>query len=293
MKDQLIKGISKNGNILFYVATTTNLVEKARVSHDLWPTSCAALGRTLTVGAMLGKMIKSEKEKVTIQINGGGPIGTILVDADDKGNVRGFVGDPHLTMTYSASHKLAVGEAVGTNGYLKVIKDISLKSDFTGTVALVSGEIGEDFAYYFTVSEQTPTAVSVGVLVNDDNTVLSAGGLLIQMLPNATEEDTLMAENIIKQLPPVSSLVKDGLSALDILNSLAIEINILEESDLQFYCGCSKEKFYHSLKVLDLKDLKEMVADKAGAEIICNYCSTHYHFSEKELEEIYYAKLGN
>ena len=293
MQDQLIKGIFNNGNILIYVATSTNLVEAARQAHDLWPTSSAALGRTLTMGAILGKTLKNDGEKITIQINGGGPIGTILVDANRQGDVRGFVGDPHLAMTYQENGKLAVGTAVGKDGYLKVSKDISLKSEFTGTVALVSGEIGEDFAYYFSLSEQTPSAVSLGVLVANDNSVLAAGGILLQLLPGATDIDSKLAENIVANLPPVSSLVASGNSALDIINSLKQEINILETSSIRFYCDCSKERFQQSLKVLELSDLKEMIDDVTGTEVVCNYCNKHYHFTQKELEEIYHEKLAD
>ena len=194
MKDTLIHAISANGHIRVLTCTSTQLAEQARKQHNLWPTSAAALGRVLTITAILGSMLKTEKEKVTVQINGGGPIGTIMADGWANGDVRGFVGDPEIYLKYNDTGKLAVGTAVGKDGYLKVIKRMNMKNDFTGQVALVSGEIGEDFAYYFTISEQTPSAVSLGVLVDTDNSVMASGGILIQMMPEATEDDIKLAE---------------------------------------------------------------------------------------------------
>ena len=187
MKDTLVRAITPNQHVRILAATTTHMVETARRQHDLWPTSAAALGRMMSVTAILGSMLKSEKEKVTVQINGSGAIGTMMADANCKGEVRGFVGDPHQYLVYNDTDKLAVGLVVGNNGYLKVIKDMGLKDQFAGQVELVSGEIGDDFAYYFTVSEQTPSAVSVGVLVDTDYSIKSAGAMILQIMPDALE----------------------------------------------------------------------------------------------------------
>lgn len=286
MEDKLVKAVACEGRIRILTCTTTELCEKARVSHDLWPTSAAALGRVLTVGCMLGSMLKTEDEKVTIQINGGGPIGTIMVDADAKGIVKGFVGDPHIHMTYNDTGKLAVGTAVGVNGTLKVIKDLSLKNDFTGTVALQTGEIGDDFAYYFTVSEQTPSALSVGVLVDTDNSVKAAGGILIQMMPNALEEDVALAEKVVSSLKPVSQLVSQGKTAMQLALDLFENTEILEERAIKFECDCSKDRFMGALSTLELSDLEEMIREDHGCEITCQFCSKQYHFSEEELKSI-------
>ncbi len=286
MKDKLVKAVACDGRIRILTCTTTDLCEVARVDHDLWPTSAAALGRVLSIGCMLGSMLKTDEEKVTIQINGNGPIGTIMADAYANGAVRGFVGDPHIQLTYNDSGKLAVGVAVGREGTLKVIKDLSLKNDFVGTVALQSGEIGDDFAYYFTVSEQTPSAVSVGVLVDTDNSVKSAGGILIQMMPDATEEDIALAEQVVSTLRPVSSLVMEGKSAKDLALDLFEDVVILEERDVYFKCDCSKDRFMGALSTLDLKDLQEMKEEDHGCEITCQFCSKQYHFSEEELQSI-------
>lgn len=286
MKDKLVKAVACEGRIRILTCTTTHCCETARVNHDLWPTSAAALGRVLSVGCMLGSMLKTEEEKVTIQINGQGPIGTIMVDAYANGTVRGFVGDPHIQLTYNDSGKLAVGVAVGKEGTLKVIKDLNLKNDFTGQVALQSGEIGDDFAYYFTVSEQTPSAVSVGVLVDPDNSVRSAGGILIQMMPDATEADIALAEKAVAALRPVSSLVMEGKTAKDLALDLFDEVMILEEREISFQCDCSKDRFMGALSTLDLKDLQEMKDEDHGCEITCQFCSKQYHFTEEELQSI-------
>lgn len=293
MKDELIIALAKQHNFRAYALTATNLVETARLAHDLWPTASAALGRTLIVGAMLGQMLKAEQEKLTITINGGGPLGTILVDAFSDGRVRGFVGEPHILLINPETGKLAVGEAVGTAGYLKVIKDQALKGEFTGLVKLVSGEIGEDFAYYFLASEQIPTALSVGVLVNPDYSIASAGGLLLQMLPEANEADITYVENLVANLPPISSLVQAGLDAQGLLDYLNTELKLLEVNPLKFECNCSKQRFAGSLQVLAPKDLQELMQDPSGAEIICNYCNTHYQFNPAELQEIYHDKMAH
>ena len=230
MNDTLIHAISANGHIRVLTCTSTQLAEQARKQHDLWPTSAAALGRVLTITAILGSMLKTEKEKVTVQINGGGPIGTIMADGWANGDVRGFVGDPEIYLKYNDTGKLAVGTAVGKDGYLKVIKRMNMKNDFTGQVALVSGEIGEDFAYYFTISEQTPSAVSLGVLVDTDNSVMASGGILIQMMPEATEDDIKLAEAAVAKLRPVSEMVKEGHDARALAAMLFDDLKFLKKS---------------------------------------------------------------
>ena len=286
MKDTLIHAITANGHIRVLTCTTTQLAEKARQQHNLWPTSAAALGRVLTITSMLGCMLKSEKEKVTVQINGGGPIGTIMADGYSNGNVRGFVGDPEIYLKYNDTGKLAVGTAVGTDGYLKVIKNMNMKNDFTGQVELVSGEIADDFAYYFTVSEQTPSAVSLGVLVDTDNSVIAAGGMLVQIMPDATEEDIQRAEKVVSALHPVSELVKEGHDARALANMLFDDLEILEEKPLQWNCDCSKQRFKAALTTLDRKDLEDMLEQDHGCEVKCEYCNEKYQFTEDDLRLI-------
>lgn len=290
MKDQLLKAIACDGHVRIYVCNTTGLVNYARKQHDLWPTASAALGRTLSVASMMGGNLKSKQEKITITINGGGPIGTVMADAYYGGNVRGFVGEPHVHYQYNDTGKLAVGIAVGKDGYLEVKKDLGLKEQFSGRVALVDGEIGEDFAYYFVMSEQIPSALSVGVLVDSDNTIISSGGLLIQMLPDASEEDIEKAEDAIKALAPMSDLIKDNVSLEAIALSLFDDTKILEVNDIAFTCDCSKEKVENAIRLIDRKDIQEMISEDHGSEATCQFCGKVYKLSEKELQKILDSK---
>lgn len=286
MSNRLLKAIARDGKVRIYICDTKDLVEEAKNRHDLWPCASAALGRTLSVGVMMGSNLKSEKEKLSITINGGGPIGTIMVDAYSNGDVRGFVGEPHVHYEYNDTHKLAVGIAVGNNGYLEVKKDMGLKEDFGGKVALQTGEIGDDFAYYFALSEQTPSVVSVGVLVDTDNSILSSGGLLIQMMPGASEEDIVATENAISTLKPISTLLNEGNTLEEIINSLYDDVKILEEKTFAFACNCSKDRMRAALTTLDKEDLIKMVEEDHGCEMNCQFCGESHVFNEEELKEI-------
>jgi len=286
MNDSLVKAVACNRKVRVLACTTTNLCEEARKLHDLWPTSCAALGRVLSMAAMMGSMEKQDNHKVTIQINGGGAIGTVMADGWGNGNVRGFVGDPHQYLKYNNSNKLAVGLVVGTDGYLKVTRNIGMKESFTSQIKLQSGEIGDDFAYFYTVSEQTPSAVSVGVLVDTDNSVKSAGGLIIQIMPNAEEADIVKAEKAVAALRPISSMVDEGMDACAIAQSLFDDLEILEEKPLQWHCGCSKDRFKAALTTLQRSDIEEMLESDKGCEVKCEYCSTTYSFDEHDLNLI-------
>ncbi|MDQ0363166.1 Hsp33 family molecular chaperone HslO [Breznakia pachnodae] len=290
MKDQLVKAIACDGHVRIYVCNTTGIINYAQKQHDLWPTASATLGRVLSVASMMGGNLKSDKEKLTITINGGGPIGTVMADAYYGGNVRGFVGEPHVHYQYNDTGKLAVGVAVGTQGYLEVKKDLGLKEEFGGQVALQNGEIGDDFAYYFALSEQTPSVVSVGVLVDTDNTIISSGGLLIQMLPDASEEDIEKVEAVVKTLQPMSDLIKDNVALEEIVKSLFEDAKILETTDIAFTCNCSKERVENAIKLIDKEDLKAMIEEDHGSEVSCQFCNKTYTFSEEELQQILDSK---
>ncbi len=283
--DKLAIGIARGGNIRIYSVVSTKLTEEARVRHDLWPTSAAALGRTMAVNLMMGAMSKNDKEKVSIQINGDGPIKTIMTSSSNSGNVRGYVGEPHVMLPYHDKNKLAVGLAVGS-GFLNVTKSMGLKSDFVGTVDLVSGEIAEDFAYYFNVSEQTPSAVSLGVLVETDNHVQAAGGLIIQLLPGATEEDIVATETAFGKLLPISTMINNGATARSIIEDLFEDARVLEERDVQFKCECSRQKMMNGLATLDTKELTEMIMDDEIIETVCHYCQEKYLFTPLDLQRI-------
>lgn len=286
MKDQLIKALACDGRVRIYICATTAMVEEARVRFDMWPTTAAALGRTLTVGSMMGSMLKSEKEQLTILINGGGPIGTIMVDAYSDGHVRGFVSEPHCHFQYEETGKLAVGIAVGSDGYLEVIKDVGGRDNWKGTVELQTGEIGDDFAYYFTASEQTPSAVSVGVLVDTDNHILSAGGMILQMMPDATDEDITACEAVLKELKPMSTLVYEEADLEVILQDMFDDVKILSKQPVEFRCDCSHAKMKRVLTTLSKTERMQMIEEDHGCEITCNFCNERYQFSEQELRDL-------
>lgn len=283
--DKLAIGLARNGNVRIYSVVTTDLTNEARERHDLWPTSTATLGRTMAAGLMMGAMLKGKEEKLTIQINGDGPIQSVMVAANSQGDVRGYVGDPHVMLSYNDTHKLAVGVAVGS-GFLRVTKDMNLRSDFVGTVDLVSGEIAEDFAYYFSVSEQTPSAVSLGVLVDTDNTVISSGGLIIQLMPGHTEEDILVTEKALESLKPVSDLIKDGETAESMILGLYDDAKVLDTRDVRFKCDCSRDRMMNGLATLKKEDILEMIEDNEEVETVCNFCNEKYIFTVDDLKEI-------
>lgn len=286
MEDQLIKALACEGRVRIFICSATQLCEEARRRFDLWPTSAAALGRTLIVGSMMGSMLKSEQEQLTITINGGGPIGTIMVDAYSNGNVRGFVSDPHILLQYNDTGKLAVGTAVGNQGTLSVIKDLHMKENWQGTVALQSGEIGDDFAYYFTASEQTPSAVSLGVLVDTDQSIIAAGGFIIQMMPDATEKDITASEQLIARLAPISQMIRESESLEGIVHSFYDDVKILQTRSIAFHCPCDKAIMKRVLTTLSKKERMAMIEEDHGCEITCNFCNERYYLSEQELRDL-------
>lgn len=286
MKDYLVRGLVNKYNCRVFACTTKNLVDQARGYHNLWPTATAALGRTLSATLMLGAMNKSH-DKLTVSINGGGPIGTILATTHSDGKIKGFVANPQVHYTYNDTNKLAVGVAVGKDGYLQVIRDMGMKEPITSQVPLQTGEIGDDFAYYFMVSEQVPSVVALGVLVEEDNTVRSSGGYIIQLLPEATDDDITYIENKVKGIPSVSSLLDEGKTPEDILTMIfGDELEILDHQDLSFECDCSKEKFSSALVTVPDAELDAMINEDHGAEITCQFCGKKYHFSEDDLKKI-------
>ena len=283
MENNVIIASALNSHARIYICDGRQLVEKARQAHDLWPTSCAALGRTLMATALLGMMQKEEGEAVTVTINGGGPIGTILCTADCKGHVKGFCGDPHIYETYEGSHKLAVGKAVGTDGYLKVTRDLKLKQNYTSQVRIQSGEIGDDFACYFSVSEQIPAIVSLGVLVGTDDQVESAGAMIIELLPDHSEEDIVYLENLA--LRPISSVLKENNDLKAYLDSLFADLEVLQERTLLYECDCSRERFFRDLLTLPRQDLEELSQD-GQIEIRCEFCSKEYSYTPEDIRRL-------
>ncbi|RYL88201.1 Hsp33 family molecular chaperone HslO [Sporolactobacillus sp. THM7-4] len=284
MSDYLIKATACDGRLRVMTTVTTEMVREAQRRHHTWPTASAALGRTMTASMMLGATLKGD-EKLTVTIQGGGPVGVIVADSDTRGNVRGYVTNPEVHFELNKFGKLDVARAVGTNGFLSVVKDLGLRENFTGRVPLVSGEIGDDFTYYFARSEQVPSAVGVGVLVNPDHTVKASGGFLIQVMPGADETVIRTVEDRLKIIPPISKLIDAGRSPEELLTDLFPDRNykVLEKMPVRFHCNCSKEKFGKSLSGLGASEIKAMIAEDRGADVTCHFCRNHYHFTEDEL----------
>lgn len=287
MSDYLVKALAFNSSIRAYAVNTTETVSEAQKRHDTWATASAALGRTLTAGVMMGAMLKGD-DRLTIKVDGGGPIGIILVDANAKGEVRGYVANPHVDFELNKKGKLDVAKAVGKNGMLTVVKDIGLKDYFSGQVPIVSGEIGEDFTYYFAMSEQTPSSVGVGVLVDTDHSIKAAGGFIIQVLPGASDDIIGQIEENLGKIKPVSTLIDEGVSPEEILEQILgkDELKILDKLPVSFTCNCSRNRFEDALVGLGVSELTAMIEEDGKAEVQCHFCNEKYQFSLKELEEL-------
>ena len=289
-ESKVIIGTALNNHVRFYLGDTTKLVYDAGKIHDCWPTSLATLGRVLSITSCMGLMQKGDDESVSVNINGGGAIGTIMACANEKGDVKGFVGDNHCYLKYNDTNKLAVGLVVGKNGYLKVLKNLKLKTDYISQVALQTGEIGDDFAYYFNVSEQRPSIVSVGVLVDVDYSCKASGVLIIELLPDKTDEDIEYLEELAKKLEPISSVIDKKIDLKDYINRLFDDALILEEKEIRYHCDCSKERFLRNLLTLPKKDLCDLTKDKK-IEIKCEFCEKEYVFDKDDIELLLkYAK---
>ncbi|WML42538.1 Hsp33 family molecular chaperone HslO [Neobacillus sp. PS3-40] len=287
MNDYLVKALAFNGQVRAYAVRSTKIVDEAQRRHDTWRTASAALGRSVTAGVMMGAMLKGE-EKLTIKIDGGGPIGNILVDSNGKGEVRGYVTNPHVDFEANEHGKLDVKRAVGTNGTLTVVKDLGLRDFFSGQVPLVSGELGEDFTYYFVSSEQIPSSVGVGVLVNPDDTILAAGGFIFQLMPGTEDETITKIEERLKTIPPISRLIQQGLSPEEILEELfgKEQLKVLEKMPVRFECNCSKDRFGGAIVSLGSAEIEDMIEKDGMAEAHCHFCNEKYHFSKEELETL-------
>ncbi|API92336.1 33 kDa chaperonin [Virgibacillus pantothenticus] len=284
MKDFIIKATAYNGMVRAYAATSTNTVEEARRRHDTWATASAALGRTLTITGMMGAMLKGD-DTITTKIMGNGPMGAIIADANANGHVRGYVTNPHVDFELNSKGKLDVARAVGTEGTISVIKDLGLKDYFTGEVPIISGEISEDFTYYFANSEQAPSAVGAGVLVNSDHSILAAGGFIVQLMPGASEEVIQQLEEQIQAFPPISTLIREGNTPEQILQRLFNdqEVKIHETVPMEFRCKCSKERLERAIQGLGEKEIQSMIEEDHGAEASCHFCNEIYQFTEEEL----------
>jgi len=284
MKDYLIKAYGFSGTVRIYTAVTTNLVAHAQEIHDLWPTSAAALGRLLTNSVIMGAMY-DENQELSIRVVGDGPLGEMAATTTSKGEVRGYVSNPHVFLQYN-SGKLNVGQAVG-KGFIHVTKDLKIRNMFTSSSKIQTGEIAEDFAYYFTMSEQIPSAVGLGVLVDEDNKILSSGGFILQVMPGCKEETIKSIEKRIKNLMPVSEMVQKGYTPEDIMNEITDNnYQFLQKLDLKYYCTCSKEKFERGLISLGKSQLLEILEQDKKIETVCHFCNSKYKFNEYDLKSL-------
>ncbi|QYK64976.1 Hsp33 family molecular chaperone HslO [Paenibacillus sp. S02] len=284
-QDRLIRGTAMDGRVRAFAVRTTQLVEELRRRHDTYPTATAALGRTLTAGAIMGSMLKG-KERLTIQVKGDGPIGQIIVDANAVGEVRGYVTEPHVHLPSNSMGKLDVAGAVGTEGFIHIIKDLGLKEPYRGSTPIISGELGEDFTYYFAKSEQTPSAVGLGVLVDTDNSVIVAGGFIIQLLPGLNDDEITAIENAVSSIPPVTALLDQGLELDEMLRWMLPDVRILDELDIHFQCECSRERVEKTLISLGESELEQLIEEDGQAEVVCHFCNEAYQFNKDELQNL-------
>ncbi|MCP3810360.1 Hsp33 family molecular chaperone HslO [Paenibacillus sp. Lou8.1] len=284
-QDRLIRGTAMDGRVRAFAVRTTQLVEELRRRHDTYPTATAALGRTLTAGAIMGSMLKG-KERLTIQVKGDGPIGQIVVDANAVGEVRGYVTEPHVHLPSNNMGKLDVAGAVGTEGFIHIIKDLGLKEPYRGSTPIISGELGEDFTYYFAKSEQTPSAVGLGVLVDTDNSVIVAGGFIIQLLPGLNDDEITAIENAVSSIPPVTALLDQGLELDEMLRWMLPDVRILDELDIHFQCECSRERVEKTLISLGESELEQLIEEEGQAEVVCHFCNEAYQFNKDELQNL-------
>ncbi|WP_395386921.1 Hsp33 family molecular chaperone HslO [Pediococcus parvulus] len=288
MKDYLIKSIINDGMFRAYGVNGTNLVKEAQKRHDTWSAATAALGRSLVGTVMLASSLLKGKEKLTVKINGGGPVGGIVVDGNANGTVKGYLKNPHVSLPLNSKHHIDVGKAVGNQGTFSVTKDMGLKDPFTGNVGLASGEIGDDFTYYLAQSEQIPSSVGVSVFVNPDETVEVAGGFMIQVMPGASDEAIDRLQTTLNDLPLVSDLLRQKKTPEDILKLLFKDdkVKILDKMPVSFECDCSKDRFAAAMSSLPSDEIKTMIKEDHGAEVTCRFCGNKYHYSEVELKAI-------
>lgn len=287
MNDYIIRAIAANDQIRAFAAVTTETVEEARKDHNTSPVATAALGRLLTAGAMMGTMMKGDKDILTLQIKAGGPLEGITVTADSKGRVKGYVGNPNVCIPANSKGKLDVAGAVGV-GFMNVIKDMGLKEPYVGQVALQTSEIAEDLTYYFATSEQVPSAVGLGVLMNKDNTVRQAGGFIVQLMPFAEESMIAKLEENVQKITSVTSLLEEGHTPESLLEKVldGFDMEINEKIPTEFYCNCSRERVEKALISIGRKELNEMIQEGKPIEMNCHFCNHNYEFTVEELKEI-------
>lgn len=285
MSDYIIRGTAANDQVRFFASTTRDMVETARTIHNTSPVATAALGRLLTAGAMMGSMSKNETDLTTLQIKCSGPIGGLMVTADGAANVKGYVNHPDVILPANSKGKLDVGGALDL-GVLSVIKDIGLKEPYVGQTQLVSGEIAEDLTYYFATSEQVPSSVALGVLMNHENTVQQAGGFIIQMMPFAEDGLIDALEERLNNFSSITTLLNQGVTPEAMMEQLfeGYDLHIMEQIPTGYHCNCSRDRVYRAVMSIGKNDIQEMIDDNKPIEVNCHFCGKHYVFDVDDLK---------
>ena len=286
--DYIVNAITSNGAIRVVAADTTELCNRAQEIHKMSPTAAAALGRTLTAAAIMGSMLKSADDSLTIQLNGGGPIGKVVAVGDGNANVKGYVGNPLVDLPLNEKSKLDVGGAIGRDGMLGIIRDLGLKEPYVGQVPLVNGEVAEDLTQYYATSEQLPTAVALGVLVDVDYTIKAAGGFILQVLPGAYDEDIDNVEKTIQSISSVTEMLSNGKKPEDIVEQLLsdYEIEYFDNVPTKYECDCSRDRTDRALISLGKDELTKIIEEDGKAEITCHFCDNIYKYTKEELETL-------
>ena len=284
-KDYIVRAVTKDGSLRAFAAVTTELVNKAHIMHKTYPIASAALGRTLTAASMMGTMLKSEGDSITLQLTGNGPLGRVMAVSDYEGNVKGYVDNPLVDLPNNDLGKLDVGGAVGKRGYLTVIRDLGLKEPYVGKTPLVSGEIGDDLTSYFAISEQTPSSVGVGVLVDVDLSVKCAGGFIVQVMPEAMDEHIDKLEKNLSEIKSVTSMLDSGKTPEDMLSALlnGFEWEITEKTEVEYKCDCTRERVERAIVSLGKKEITKIIEEDGKAELTCHFCDNVYTFGKEDL----------
>lgn len=286
-RDYVIRATAANGTVRAFAANTKGIVDEARRVHGLSRTATAALGRTLTAAVMMATTMKGDKDALSITFKGDGPIGVVTAIAKTDGSVKGYVGDPKASLPSKAGEKLRVGEVVG-KGNLQIVYDLSLREPYSGVVEIQTGEIADDLAYYLTTSDQIPSAVGLGVLLNEDSSVAQAGGFIVQLLDGASDETAAMLEERIAGLPSVTTMLSDGKTPEDILKEILgdMDLQILEDEPASFRCDCSDERTFKLLSLLSGDEIQEMIDDGEDVEMVCSFCNSKYTYSPERLRTL-------
>ena len=286
--DYILRAIDKKQTFRLFMVRSTNTVEEARKHHNTAPTASAALGRTISAGLMMGYMMKNENDRLTININGGGPIGTILTVSDNSGHIKGYVDNPNADPPLKANGKLDVGRAVGTNGKVTVMMDLGLKEPYVGSTDIVTGEIGEDIAMYYWLSEQQKSAVALGVLVDTDHSIKSSGGFIVQTLPFIEDEDLDKLENTLKSLKSVSDCFDNDNTVEEVAKRIFsdFDIKVTDKIPVEFRCDCSEERMEQALMTIGKDDLKQLIEEDGKIETVCHFCNKKYLFDGDKLKNI-------